>query len=367
MIMKIVYDHQIFAIQEYGGISRYFYELASRIACYEGCEVCVHAPFYVNRYIKNNDIFKVIGVYVPRIPRTGRALMRMNDLFGRLFPPKDLPDIVHETYHSRYVATPAKSRTVITVYDMIHEKYKDMAPASESTSQNKASAVKRADRIICISVNTKKDLIHYFNVNPDKISVIYLGYSLNRMLSPQKLNIGDAPYILYVGQRYAYKNFHRLLQAYSLSQRLTKAFKIVCFGGAGFSKDELHLMEKLHLKPENIMHLSGSDDILSVLYSNAALFVFPSLCEGFGIPLLEAMSFRCPVVCSNTSSLPEVAGDAAEYFDPVNIEEMTRAMETVVFSTDRRRVLIEKGLQRINLFSWEKCAEQTLEVYSSLL
>lgn len=365
--MKIVYDHQIFAIQEYGGISRYFYELASRMAGYEGCEVCVHAPLYVNRYIKKNDRFKVIGVHVPRIPRTGRALMRMNDLFGRLFPPKDVPDIVHETYHSRYVAAPAGARTVITVYDMIHEKYKDLAPASESTSQNKASAVKRADRIICISENTKQDLIRYFNVNAGKISVIHLGYSLSNPLSAQKFNIGDAPYILYVGQRYAYKNFHRLLEAYSLSPRLTKAFKLLCFGGADFSKDELTLMEKLHLKPENIMHLSGSDDLLSALYSNAAVFVFPSLCEGFGIPLLESMSFGCPVVCSGTSSLPEVAGDAAEYFDPMNIEEMTRAIEDVVFSADRRRVLIEKGMQRINLFSWEKCAEQTLEVYSSLL
>jgi len=366
LTMKIVYDHQIFAIQEYGGISRYFYELASRMAGYEGCEVCVHAPLYVNRYIRNNDLFKVMGVYVPRIPRTGRALLRMNDLCGRLFPPKEMPDIVHETYHSHYVAAPAKYGTVITVYDMIHEKYKDLAPASESTSRNKASAVKRADRIICISENTKKDLIHYFNVNPDKISVIYLGYSMSRTLSPQKLNIGDAPYILYVGQRYAYKNFHRLLEAYSSSTRLMKTFKLVCFGSVGFSRDELSLMGKLNLNPENIVHLSGSDDVLSVLYSNAAVFVFPSLCEGFGIPLLESMSFRCPVVCSNTSSLPEVAGDAAEYFDPFNIEDMARAIDTVVFSTDRRKALIERGLQRINLFSWEKCAEKTLEVYRSL-
>ena len=142
---------------------------------------------------------------------------------------------------------------------------------------------------------------------------------------------------------------------------------MICFGGARFSNDEINQIKQLNLKMENIVHLKGDDDILSVLYSNAAVFVFPSLYEGFGIPPLEAMSFKCPVVCSNTSSLPEVAGDAAEYFDPYNIEEMMSSIESVVFSNEKRNDLIGRGLKRINLFSWEKRAEQTLKVYSSLL
>jgi len=365
--MHIVYDYQIFSRQEYGGVSRYYYELASRIAKYEGCDVSVHALLYVNNYIKCNDSFKVIGIHVPIIPKTGRARILFNAVLGRMLIRKCMPDIIHETYYARHGATPAKAKTVITVYDMIHEKFRDNFPSQDKTSHNKACAVKRANHIICISENTKNDLINLFNVSPQKISVIYLAYTLRKESSQRRLNIGNKPYILYVGQRGAYKNFSRLLQAYSYSPRLQRAFKLVCFGGARFSNDEINQIKKLNLKTEDIVHLNGDDDILSTLYSNAAVFVFPSLYEGFGIAPLEAMSFKCPVVCSNTSSLPEVAGDAAEYFDPYNIEEMTFSIESAVFSNEKRNKLIERGLKRINLFSWEKCAEQTLKVYSSLL
>ena len=365
--MRIVYDHQIFSWQEYGGISRYYYELASRIAMHEGCNVSILAPLYVNRYLQDNDKFKIIGIHVPRIPRTGRAINLFNAVPGRILIRRCMPDIVHETYYARHGAAPAKAKTVITVHDMIHEKFRDNFPSRDKTSQNKECAVKRANHVICVSENTKNDLIELFNVSPTKISVIRHGYTLGKESLQRKSNIGNKPYILYVGQRGAYKNFSRLLQAYSYSSRLQRAFKLVCFGGSRFSNDEINQIKQLNLETEDVVHLNGDDDILSTLYSNAAVFVFPSLYEGFGIPPLEAMSFKCPVVCSNTSSLPEVTGDAAEYFDPYNIEEMMFSIESVVFSTEKRNKLIKMGLKRINLFSWEKCAEQTLKVYSSLL
>ena len=365
--MRIAYDYQIFSMQEYGGISRYYYELASRIAGYEGCAVSIHAPLYVNRYIQNNGKFKIIGIHVPMIPRTGRVLIRFNSMLRCMLPLKCLPDIVHETYYSKHGTVPGKAKTVITVYDMIHERFRNFILPQDKSSQNKECAIKRADHIICISENTKNDLINLFDVNPQKISVIYLGFKLRQESSQCKLNIGNKAYILYVGQRFLHKNFSRLLQAYAFSTRLKRDFKLICFGGASFSNDEINQIKQLNLEMENIVHLKGDDDILSVLYSNAAVFVFPSLYEGFGIPPLEAMSFKCPVVCSNTSSLPEVAGDAAEYFDPYNIEEMMSSIESVVFSNEKRNDLIGRGLKRINLFSWEKCAEQTLKVYSSLL
>jgi glycosyltransferase involved in cell wall biosynthesis len=257
--------------------------------------------------------------------------------------------------------------TVLTVYDMTYEKMRNFFPAKQKISQNKEYAVKRADHIICISESTKNDLIDILNISQAKISVIYLGYTKKTATHLNKLNIGEKPYILYVGQRVAYKNFRRLLQAYARSPRLQKDFKLVCFGADHFSNDEINQIKELNLKPENVVHLKGDDEILNHLYSNASIFVFPSLYEGFGIPLLEAMSFKCPVVCSNTSSLPEVAGDAADYFDPCNLEEMISSIESVAFSAEKRNHLIERGLERIKLFSWEKCAEETLKVYSSLL
>jgi glycosyltransferase involved in cell wall biosynthesis len=365
--MHIVYDHQIFSSQEYGGISRYYYELASRIASYEGCDVSIHAPLYVNRYIQDNDKYKIIGIHVPRIPRSGRALTLLNAMLVGMWPRKFLPDIVHETYYAKHSATPTKAKTVITVYDMIIEKFRSFYPSRYKLSKIKECSVKRANHIICISDNTKNDLINHFGVSLNKISVIYLGYTLKKEPSKCRINITNKPYILYVGQRSVYKNFNRLLQAYSYSPRLKKDFKLVCFGGARFSSEEIDQLRQLNLKTEDIVHVNGNDDVLGTLYSNAAVFVFPSLYEGFGIPLLEAMSFKCPVVCSNTSSLPEVAENAAEYFDPYNIEEMMFSIESVVFSNEKINNLIERGLRRIKYFSWEKCAEQTLKVYSSLL
>jgi glycosyltransferase involved in cell wall biosynthesis len=250
---------------------------------------------------------------------------------------------------------------------MTHEKLAHLFPAEQKISQNKKYAVQRADHIICISESTKNDLIDILNISPDKISVIYLGYTNKTARHKNKLNSGEKPYILYVGQRAAYKNFSCLLQAYASSPRLQRDFKLVCFGADRFSNDEINKIKDLNIKQENVVHLIGDDDLLSQLYSNASIFVFPSLYEGFGIPLLEAMSFNCPVVCSNTSSFPEVAGDAADYFDPCNLEEMISSIESVAFSTEKRNHLIERGLERIKLFSWEKCAEKTLKVYSSLL
>lgn len=365
--MHIVYDYQIFSMQEYGGISRYYYELASRIAGYEGCAVGIHAPLYVNRYIKNNGKFKINGIHVPMIPRTGRVLIRFNSMLLRVLPLGCLPDIVHETYYSRHGTIPGKTKKVITVYDMIHERFSDFILPQDKSSQNKKYAIKRADHVICISENTKNDLINLFDVNPQKISVIHLGFKLRQESSPSNIKIGKKAYILYVGQRFFYKNFNRLLQAYALSARLKRDFKLICFGGGSFSNDEINQIKQLNLEMGNIVHVKGDDDVLSELYSNAAVFVFPSLYEGFGIPPLEAMSFKCPVVCSNTSSIPEVAGDAAEYFNPRNIEEMMSTIESVVYSNEKRDNLIKRGLKRLNLFSWGKCAEQTLKVYSSLV
>lgn len=365
--MRIVYDYQIFSQQEYGGISRYYYELASRIAQRENCHACVYALLYVNKYIKGNEKFEIIGTPIPIIPKMGRVHIAVNYLLSRILIRKCKPDIVHETYYTRYGIAPAKVNTVLTVYDMTYEKFSNFFPSKHNISKNKEYAVKRAKHVICISESTKNDLIDIFDISPDKISVIYLGFTNNKAIHKNTLNIGEKPYILHVGQRTAYKNFRRLLQAYAKSSLLKNNFNLVCFGADRFSNAEIDQIKELNLNPENVIHLKGDDEILNKLYSNAAIFVFPSLYEGFGIPLLEAMSFNCPVVCSNTSSLPEVAGDAAVYFDPYNVDEMIFSIESVVFSSEKRNHLIERGLERIKLFSWEKCTEETLKVYSSLL
>jgi glycosyltransferase involved in cell wall biosynthesis len=175
------------------------------------------------------------------------------------------------------------------------------------------------------------------------------------------------PYLLYVGSRRYYKNFKALLQAYALNQQLSDEFKLVCFGGGRLSLAEKAEIQRLKIKEDRILYLEGGDRLLANLYKNAAVFIYPSLYEGFGIPPLEAMSLGCPVVCSNVSSIPEVVGAAGRYFDPNDIEDIGSAIESVVFSENSRTELIVRGSHRAAQFSWRKCAQETYSVYKKLL
>ena len=139
------------------------------------------------------------------------------------------------------------------------------------------------------------------------------------------------------------------------------------FWGGAFTKKEKELFRSLKIPENKIVQISGNDMLLSSLYSSAEAFIFPSLYEGFGLPLLEAMSADCPVICSNASSFPEVAGNAAEYFDPESEESLIDALENLLFDEVRKKSLIKAGLDRVKCFSWEKCATETEAVYTKLL
>jgi len=366
-MIKICYDHQIFSTQQYGGVSRYFYEIAHRISEYPDADVTVLALAHINQYLRNGSQGKLIGRYLPHIPKTGLLRKAFNSVIAKPFVKHCKLDIFHETYYSMANCCPHSAKRVLTVYDMIHEKFADNFSLRDKTQQIKAHAVRRADHVICISENTRQDLIALLGVPEEKTSVVYLGSSLATQKVVAKPSKGKKPFILYVGSRGGYKNFEGLLQAYGHSLLLKNEFSIICFGGGNFSASELSLMESLHISQDNILHVSGSDDILAGLYASAAVFVCPSLYEGFGIPPLEAMSSGCPVVSANVSSLPEVVGDAAELFDPADETEMRTAIECVVSTPERAQVLVDRGYERIKQFSWEKCARDTLNIYKKIL
>jgi len=202
----------------------------------------------------------------------------------------------------------------------------------------------------------------------EKTSVIHLGSALT--VSTELANeppLPEPPYLLYVGARNFYKNFAGLLRALARSPELLKSFRLVCFGGGGFTPSEKSMIASLGLPSDAVRQLSGNDRLLSKLYSHASVFICPSLYEGFGIPVLEAMSQGCPVVCSDTSSLPEVAGNAAEYFAPEDPDAMLAAIERVINSPARAQQLTALGYERVKLFSWDRCASQTLDAYRRLL
>ncbi len=367
--MKIVFDHKVFSWQQYGGISRYIYELAQGLATECRQDVAVVAPFYVNQYLKQAPkSLKVLGLPVKQIRRTGRILRAINWVMAWPIIRYLQPDIVHETYYSASRIAPKSTKVVLTVYDMIHERFSEQFSAFDSTIKDKAIAVARADHIICISEQTRQDLIEFLGVNPAKTSVVYLGFSLtSKPVTPQKIDSPTRPFLLYVGDRGGYKNFEGLLRAYAESTKLKNYFDLICFGGGAFTSKEISLFQQLDLAIDAVRQVSGNDAVLVSYYQAASVFVYPSLYEGFGIPPLEAMSFNCPVVSSNVSSIPEVVGNAALMFNPNETQSIKLAIEQVVGDSALREVLIARGQERIKQFSWERCAQETLDVYRKVL
>lgn len=368
MPLNIIYDYQVFSWQKYGGISRYYYEIAHRIT-EVGNEVEIVAPLYVNEYLRNTYGVCPWGIKIPRLPKVARAIVRAVNpaLSYLLIKQRKNVDIFHETYYSMVDCCPRSAKRVITVHDMIHEKFSEIFPRRDRTRQIKAHAVKRADHVICISENTRRDLIELLNVAEEKTSVVYHGCSLLCPIDSIKPANQQKPFILYVSDRNGYKNFDLLLRAFASSKLLRNEFSIICFGGGKASSRETNLAAALDLPADSVTYMGGNDSVLAGLYAAAKAFVYPSLYEGFGIPPLEAMAFGCPVVCANTSSIPEVVGDAANLFDPKSESDLRVAMEQVIFSSEYAARLTAKGYERIKLFSWEKCADDTLGVYKKVL
>jgi glycosyltransferase involved in cell wall biosynthesis len=200
----------------------------------------------------------------------------------------------------------------------------------------------------------------YPHINPDKISVVYLGTSWNATSKLKVLSRGS--YILFTGDRTFYKNFTNFVLAvaplilkYNLQLKCT---------GRPFTNAEIDLLKQQKIFDKTSVQFASEDE-LRELYANAICFVFPSLYEGFGIPILEAFACGCPLVLSDASCFPEIAGDAGVYFDPNSVNDMREKIDKVICSETLRKDLADKGFEQLKGFSWRKCAEQTAEVYEN--
>lgn len=361
--MKIAYDYQTFTQQTYGGISRYFVRLAEQLQANDQ-QVKIFAPFHRNRHVGElpEGIFQ--GTQLDKFPpRTARLFSLYNRMVSMGPISRWAPDIIHETYYSAKPSGPSNLPRVTTVHDMIHERYPESFSRLDGSSKLKRISLERADHVICISQNTKRDLMELFGTPEEKISVIYHGFETMKHLPQSPDNNKARPFLLYVGHRGGYKNFAGLVQAVASSTRLRNDFDIVAFGGGAFTRDELDMFNAGGFKEGQIRQVGGSDDALGILYDQAKAFVYPSIYEGFGLPPLEAMAHRCPVMSSNTSSMPEVIGDAAAFFDPTNVDNIRDVLETELYSDTRLQHLVNKGTTRLMDFSWDKCAKQTLDAY----
>jgi len=367
MATRVIFDHQAFVMQTHGGISRYFTCLSEALT---RLDVYAHifAPIHRNKHLldmangcKTGQFFKTFP------PKTATIINKYNNYKLNKSIQDFEASIVHETYFSPFGTQRSNLPTVVTVYDMIHELMPEFFSEGDRTSDWKHASVVRADHVVCISESTRADLLRIYNIPEHKTSVVHLASNISR---DQSLSLENKtkhrPFILFVGQRGGYKNFKNFLAAIARSHTIKSNFDIICFGGNFFNYEEKKLISTLGFSLGQVKHFSGGDEVLVDLYLRAHAFVCPSLYEGFGLPILEAMGLGCPVICSNTSSLPEVGGDSAEYFDPNNLEEMSSTIEKVVFSDTARGELIDKGLERSRAFSWDRCAKETLHVYSNI-
>jgi len=367
--MKILYDHQAYDFLNFGGIPRYFYELTKGITQLNH-EIVNTIKFSENVYAKDKDYFTTIPFFPGQeaFRSRGRLKKLLNELVSIKYLKKDDYNIFHPTYYNPYFLKYLKNKPyVVTFHDLIHEKFSDkydFLARDYKTVLYKKEILKKARKIISVSETTKKDLIEIYNVEADKIQVIGLGNSLNAN-DIIYANDADQKYFLYVGSRVAYKNFIFCLEAIAPILK-NHNLLFICAGGAEFNGEEMTVIRKLDLK-NHVKHRKFTDYNMASLYGNAFAFIFPSLYEGFGIPVLEAFACDCPCLLSRGGSLPEVGGGAALYFDPIDANSIQLAVNTIITNHVLRESLIFEGRQRLKSFSWDVTCQNTLQLYQSIV
>lgn len=325
--------------KEKSGVDKYSQEIAKRLD--------------VNK-IESRRYLSLIEAY-----RLARLIRRQGDIIH--LPNQDF---------ARY-ALFVKNPFIVTVHDLIRSCF---SFSRETTAERillklDIRYIKRASHIIAASQNTRNDLIKYLKIPIDRISVIYSGID-HSVFKPYNIKLHDKPYILYVGSERPRKNLGRLFEAFAKLKKEFPELKLVKVGVSGrsarYRRDTINKVDSLGISRDAIFvdHIPELD--LAHYYSSAALLAYPSLYEGFGLPPLEAMACGCPVVTSDTSSLPEVVGEAGIMVNPDDIDSLAQAMRQVLTDDKLRDNMVRKGLEQAKKFSWERTAMETMEVYKKV-
>lgn len=290
---------------------------------------------------------------------------------------KDQPDVLWMPMQALPIMRPKKMKTVITVHDLAFKVFPKMFPNKDLWQLNFYAnyAIKNADKIIAVSESTKKDILRFYpEVNTEKIKVIHHGFD-NKLFSNKistqeeklfraRYELAGIKYLLYVGAIQPRKNLIALVRSFENLKKSGKypQLKLVLAGAPAWQAgDLLEAIQNSSFSGEIILTGRVSFSDLVKFYCYAEIFVFPSLYEGFGIPILEAFACGTPVICADNSSLPEVAGDAALYFTSNDVSALSEQVIAILEDRELRESLIEKGFSQLQKFSWEKCAKESLE------
>ncbi len=355
--MKIGYTYHGIS-QKVSGVSRYIYEICIRLRNKHQLSFITY--FSDNLYLNEELIKKKVFFKGKKFKGRNKLIHFIENFNTKINITKNNYDLIHHTGEATEVYNYVSKKNipvVITIHDMIPELFYS---SNIKRIENRKNSIYKSSAIICVSENTKYDLLKiYPEIDKEKVFVIYHGSSTENY---NYITKKESKYILYVGVRNYYKNFKNFINSIS-SFLHEKNIQVICTGEQ-FSSEEKKLFSTL--KIENLVENKGyvSDEELANLYYNAICFIYPSLYEGFGIPILEAFKNNCPVCLSNTSCFPEIAKDAAVYFDPYDSSSIINAIENTI---DNREILIQKGSLRLQDFSWEIAASETEKVYHWVL
>ena len=381
--MKVLYDHQAFGMQRFGGVSNCFVKLIENLPKDVNYEIALKESENIHLYNSSlnfqcNPLSFPVDNFLTKHPFRGKR--RLYDLLTKISPRvtsegknriesiKALKrgdfDIFHPTFYDSYFLPYLENKPfVLTVHDMIPELF---FKKKDFQIKEKPILCKRASHIIAVSDKTKHDLVEILNIPESKVTVIYHGAPENYVNQSHNLENKER-YILYVGQRQGYKCFLPMINFLKSFLHRHEEVNIIC-AGPSFTRKEYRYICDLGLK-NRVRQIFVGDLELRELYANAFCFIYPSLYEGFGIPILEAYSTNCPVLLNNRSCFPEIAKDAAIYFDlDYYHSDLDLVMEKVLnMSEEERSALLNKQQQRLVDFSWRKSAEKLANIYASVL
>ena len=358
----VLYTGDIFRLQARGGISRYFQELIPRLQR----RTRIVAGLHQSPAIRDRVIRAEAARFMPAFRLSPRPRALFNEWIDSVRLRAGSGEILHPTYYRDPARLPGWP-LVLTVYDMAHERFPALFRRqwwnSEDPARWKQPLVARADRIICISESTRRDLIELLEVDERKTQVIHCGTTDWSTVTAEEIPGPSRPFFLWVGERHTYKNFAATLAAWATT-KAADATSILCVGGGALRPAEGEFASTLGVS-DRVRQMTLRDSQLKWAYEHAVGLLYTSRCEGFGLPLVEAMSLRCPVITSNSSSMPEVAGEAAIYVDPVVPESIREGIERCL-TAGQDASMRERLKARAALFSWEACARAHEALYREL-